>query len=458
LTLAWKGVVGCEVEVYTPISNEVFPFEIGREYIVYAANLVWPACSELSTGICSRTSLVIDAEEDFTELGISTGAAPGFLAKWGGVGAAAGEFNGAMDVAVDAYGNSYVADTFNNRIQKFDRDGGFITEWGAIGIGDGELFEPGGIAVDAEGFVYVADTRNNRVQKFTGEGDYVTQWGEFGFGVGQFAYPEAIGVGPDGLVYIGDTEERVQKYTRDGTYVSEFGGTGIQGGEFVNIKGLDFDAGGNVFVTDFDTWRVQKLTSNGDFLLQWTFDDPCGPIDFEEPSGIAVIDSFVYVSYPLRHRLRMFTPEGALLAEWGLEGDWDGWVDGPLGLAVHPYTGSVYVADTGNNRIQVYGETLVAVKPIATPGGIDVTAYPNPFNPSVTISYSSPDAVVERISIYDVRGGLVRRLELPPRGATEGSVAWDGVSDAGVRVSSGVYFVAVATSAGVVSRKIVMLK
>jgi tripartite motif-containing protein 71 len=41
-----------------------------------------------------------------------------------------------------------------------------LTTWGSEGSGDGQFGEPGGIAVDGAGNVYVADTGNNRVQKF----------------------------------------------------------------------------------------------------------------------------------------------------------------------------------------------------------------------------------------------------------------------------------------------------
>ena len=46
-----------------------------------------------------------------------------------------------------------------------------------------------GIAADGSGNVYVADTANNRVQKFTSTGTFVTKWGSFGTGDGQFDAP-----------------------------------------------------------------------------------------------------------------------------------------------------------------------------------------------------------------------------------------------------------------------------
>jgi len=60
----------------------------------------------------------------------------------------------------------YVADTGNNRIQKFDSNGNFITKWGSEGDGDGQFNHPFGLAIDSSGYVYVVDSYNHRIQVF----------------------------------------------------------------------------------------------------------------------------------------------------------------------------------------------------------------------------------------------------------------------------------------------------
>ena len=81
-----------------------------------------------------------------------------FVTKWGSSGSGDGQFNYPYGVAVDSSGNVYVADTTNNRIQKFSSEGTFITKWGSVGSGDGQFYYPTGVAVDPLGYVYVADT------------------------------------------------------------------------------------------------------------------------------------------------------------------------------------------------------------------------------------------------------------------------------------------------------------
>ncbi|MFC1574097.1 SBBP repeat-containing protein, partial [Candidatus Latescibacterota bacterium] len=67
--------------------------------------------------------------------------------------------------------------------------------------------------------------------------------------------------------------------------------------------------------------------------------------------------------------------------------------------------------------------------------------YPNPFNPSTTISYAIPAGTSEHVSlkVYDLRGALVRTIVNEIGNPGTHSVVWDGTDESGNRVSSGVY-------------------
>ena len=75
-------------------------------------------------------------------------------------------FDKPRGVAVNSEGDVYVADTGNNRIQKFTTFGKLLREWGSEEKEQGQFNKPRGEAVDSQGDVYVADTENSRIQKF----------------------------------------------------------------------------------------------------------------------------------------------------------------------------------------------------------------------------------------------------------------------------------------------------
>jgi hypothetical protein len=74
-------------------------------------------------------------------------------------------FNG-YGIAFDSSGKLFIADTFNNRIQKYETNGTLITQWGNLGTGDGELDWPHDLAIDFQDNIFVSDTFNHRIQVF----------------------------------------------------------------------------------------------------------------------------------------------------------------------------------------------------------------------------------------------------------------------------------------------------
>ena len=91
-----------------------------------------------------------------------------------------GEFNNPTDVAVDSIGNILVADSGNDRIQKFDKDGNFVSEFGQSGQDNGQFDTILGIEIDDKDNLFVADSENHRIQKFNRDGTFLTSFGEFG--------------------------------------------------------------------------------------------------------------------------------------------------------------------------------------------------------------------------------------------------------------------------------------
>jgi hypothetical protein len=85
-------------------------------------------------------------------------------------------------------------------------------------------------------------------------------------------------------------------------------------------------------------------------------------------------------------------------------------------------------------------------------------AYPNPFNPGVTVDYMLPSNGQRSLRVYDAQGRLVRTLAEGSGRAGEHEARWDGRDDSGMRVVSGVYLVTLRFEGTVKSEKVVLLK
>ncbi|WP_284645292.1 immunoglobulin domain-containing protein [Paenibacillus silviterrae] len=307
------------------------------------------------------------------KLDISTNTWSEWKKVGGGNGLGLGEFNNPRGVAVDSSGNVYVADSSNHRIQKLTLSTNTWSEWkkpsaGAVaGSGLGEFNSPYGVAVDSSGNVYVADSSNHRIQKLTLSTNTWSEWKKSGGGtgtsVGEFNNPRGVTVDSSGNVYVADANNhRIQKLALSTNTWSEWkkvdGGSGYGLGEFNSPNGVAVDSGGNVYVAD-EFHRIQKLTVVSNTWIQWgvigpTFGFSTGEFNF--PRGVAVDSGGnVYVADTSNHRIQKLTLSTNTWSEWKKVGGGTGLGLGefssPYGVAVDS-SGNVYVADSGNNRIQ----------------------------------------------------------------------------------------------------------
>ena len=116
--------------------------------------------------------------------------------------------------------------------------------------------------------------------------------------------------------------------------------------------------------------------------------------------------------------------------------------------------------------INIYADALPLTPESGSPGAQLPRAfslganYPNPFNPSTTISYSvagnAPVRVVLRV--FNLRGQTVATLVDRVTAPGEYSVEWDGTDSGGAKLSSGVYFYRMTAGDFSFTRKMVLLK
>jgi hypothetical protein len=84
--------------------------------------------------------------------------------------------------------------------------------------------------------------------------------------------------------------------------------------------------------------------------------------------------------------------------------------------------------------------------------------YPNPFNPSTSISFSLPASGKASLTVYDITGRKVRELISGVLPAGKSTAVWDGRDDSGRTVSSGVYFSRLTMGKNAVVGKMLLMK
>jgi len=385
-------------------------------------------------------------------------------------------------VAVDGEGNIFIADTYNNRVRKIDRDGNINTVAGS-GVagfgGDGgpateaSLYWPSGLAVDNEGNLYISDRGNNRIRKVDRNGIIATS-----VGTGQFElrgdggpateaalrWPLGIAVDPQGNLFFADSfNRRVRMVDTKGvisTVAGAKGGVMGDGGPAVATSlvmpwDVATNAQGELFIADARDYRIRKVDGRGIICtiagtgrpryggdqgpaLQATL---CCPHDVavDRQGNLFIADSWnesirkvdrdgIITTLIRGKRRSNLIIGGAALPEKGkleVKGETKNDVDlFPMSLAVDPI-GNVLLADKRNNRICRIDNNGV----IGTIVGKEVPGFEGDGGPAIDALLWWPHAVaiddIGNIFIADSANNRVRKVE--PSGIID-TVAGNGLA------------------------------
>ena len=89
---------------------------------------------------------------------------------------------------------------------------------------------------------------------------------------------------------------------------------------------------------------------------------------------------------------------------------------------------------------------------------LQLANYPNPFNPSTTISYSVPVDGNVTLSIYNAKGQLVNVLVNEHKNNGNYQMVWNGKDSSGNSVASGLYFTRLVSGGKSISKKLLLMK
>ena len=423
-----------------------------------------------------------------------------FLTAFGVKGSEAGHLRAPESVAVGLDGRIYVADTGNDRVQVFTEEGILLYQLGASGKGPGQLRSPSRVAVDPSDGVYILDRGNDRLQKFDAsakpvlafplngndvavdsygfiyvldggngkvieespEGQPIGKFGSYGTGSGQMKKAEGITVAPDGTLIVLDTGNgRIQRVeltnklktmplplnsaakmvvtgpTRDwpvaatalaaygdalyaylpqngpfavlgpdGKTKKSFGAAKGKGGDVTRASGgLAVSKKLGVFASDTPGDRLQHFSLDGQW--QSNIAEAKGFLDGKKkegrlisPNGVAINDDgTIYVADTGNHRIDAFSPDGVFVFSIGPKlGSYD--LQQPVALA-YDKAGFLYIVDKGLQRVFK-----------CEPSGAFIAAWgsegdgPGQFKAPVSIAFDGQnylyilDAVLNRVSVY----------------------------------------------------------
>ena len=171
--------------------------------------------------------------------------------------------------------------------------------------------------------------------------------------VGGVEAPWGVGIGKGGQMVVSDLDSYcVTVFSPSGERMASFGSRGCGPGQFESPCGVVLDHHDNIIVTDCENHRIQKFSADGHFL-GGVGSFGVNPLQFMFPRGISLnpINHRLYVAEG--DRIHVLYSDLTFSMTFGCAGSGCGQFSSPCGVACDS-TGKVYVADSGNHRIQVF--------------------------------------------------------------------------------------------------------
>ncbi len=185
-----------------------------------------------------------------------------------------GSINFAWDVAIQPGTNRlFVANRESHEIEVFESTGTFVTRFGSRGSQPGQFLFPQGDTFAPDGTLLVADSGNDRIQRFSissaGTATFLATYGQTGSalqGAGFLNTPTGISTASDGTIWVADTlNNSVQNMSPSGVWTrfTAPGGTT----HFRAPWGITVAPDGSIWVSDTGSNRIVKMQADGSLFF-----------------------------------------------------------------------------------------------------------------------------------------------------------------------------------------------
>jgi len=309
-------------------------------------------------------------------------------------------FESPHSVARDKNGNLYVCDFVTNTVIVYDQNNLFVKEIGSSGGGNGQFKKPHAVDFDQQGNLIVTDYGNKRVQKFDPAGTFIsilqtpkklngpaTSYFDQNYNlyVSDFDSSSVLKYSPE-LKFIGFVGMKTSGQLTSGWEINGDSQKSTLAGGFDRVHSARVDEKGNVYVIDTWNHRVQRFSKEGKFTGWigaksdgtltdgWQISEEAVPtkqpggfnapiaLDFAGQNELMVLEN-------QNPRIQLFSRKTGKFLGWfgakdtgGIAEKWEkdgfaregsdlGAISSSYDLKV--YGNKVYIADTGNHRIQI---------------------------------------------------------------------------------------------------------
>jgi streptogramin lyase len=235
----------------------------------------------------------------------------------------------------------------------------FASKFGEYGTEPGKLKAPWGLAVSSAGDIWITTAGNNRIEEYGPEGKYLGKIGETGSEPGKLSNPQGIAFDSKGDLWVADSgNNRIEEFNPiEGKYLGKIGEAGKAKGQLKEPSAITFDSNGNLWVADTGNSRIQRFNvTEGKATLEFG-SAGTGAGQLEEPKGIALNteggEARVWVADTGNNRLQEFSTAGTPQRHFGTLGAGEGQLDSPQGIAFDA-SGDLWVADKLNGRAEAF--------------------------------------------------------------------------------------------------------